>query len=197
MEDRLITIAGNIGAGKSSLARVLAQDLEAHLALERFSDNPFLAKAHEDPMRWSMHSQLWFLLSFTQTGQDLHNYPGLVIQDRSLIEAFEVFARLYNDHGLMSDDEFHLLEVIYNQSLNKIRHPDLMLFLDTPPELCYQRICLRNRQAESTIEIDFLEKVKTRLDLFVESWPGQVVRIDGTPDLRQREHLETVLAQLP
>lgn len=196
MSNRLLTIAGNIGAGKTSLAQALAEELGAHLAQERFSDNPFLAKAYADPQRWGMHSQLWFILSFGQTGQDLVNYPGIAIQDRSLPEAFEVFTRLYHDNGNISDDEIHLLEIVYNQSMQHIRNPDLLILLDTPPNLCRERIQERGREAEQEINVKFLERVEKRLALFVESWPGQVVRLDGKPDLREREHFATALEQI-
>lgn len=192
----LLTIAGNIGAGKTSLALALAAELDAHLAQERFSDNPFLAKAYAEPERWGMHSQLWFILSFGQTGQDLINYPGIAIQDRSLPEAFEVFTRLYHDNGNISDDEIHLLEIVYNQSLRQIRKPDLLVLLDTPPELCEERIKERGRDAEQDISLEFLAQVERRLSLFIESWPGQVIRIDGSPDLREKEYFDIALQQI-
>lgn len=192
----MITIAGNIGAGKTSLATALATEIDAYCALERFADNPFLPLVYQEPARWGMHSQLWFLLNFTQTGQDLKDQPGIIIQDRALPESFEVFTRFYHDQGHMTDEEFHLLEAVYNQSKSRIRQPDLMVFLDTPAELCHERLISRGRSAEQQISIEFLQELDRRLHLFVESWPGATIRISGRPDLRQQKHLSDVVDRL-
>lgn len=154
---RHVVVEGNIGSGKTSLAKMLAQRWDARLVLETFEDNPFLPKFYEEPERYGFPVELTFLAeryhqkkeSSTQT--DLFQ-PKLVADymfSKSLI-----FARIN-----LSEDEFQLYRSLFQIIHERLPKPDLIVFLHCDPEQALKNIAKRGRSYEESIKIEYLESI--------------------------------------
>ena len=158
-----IAIEGPIGVGKTVLAKKLAQDFPANLALEQVDDNPFLDKFYEDPEKFALSTQLYFLTNrvkqiqlFKQT--DMFNTARI---SDFLMEKDRLFAEL-----TLEPTEFDLYETVYASLTRDLLVPDLVIYLQAPLEVLISRIHKRGRHFERLIEADYLEKVSTMYSEF-------------------------------
>jgi len=153
-----LVIEGNIGAGKTSLASLLAEETGSRLVLESFSDNPFLAKFYEDPGRYAFQLELSFLSErYHQIKTEL-GHPDLfgqsVISDYFLAKSF-IFSK-YN----LKDDEMKLFEKLFSIINLQAPKPDLYVYLHLPVEKLLENIKLRGRSYEKHIQFDYLKEVQ-------------------------------------
>jgi deoxyadenosine/deoxycytidine kinase len=153
-----LVIEGNIGAGKTSLASLLAEETGSRLVLETFSDNPFLAKFYEDPGRYAFQLELSFLSERyhqikTELGQpDL--FGQSVISDYFLAKSF-IFSK-YN----LKEDEMRLFEKLFSIINLQAPKPDLYVYLHLPVEMLLENIKLRGRSYEKHIRSEYLKEVQ-------------------------------------
>jgi deoxyadenosine/deoxycytidine kinase len=149
-----IVIEGNIGAGKTTLASMIAKEYNAKLILERFADNPFLPKFYNDPSRYSFPLELSFLADrYRQLKEEL------VEQDlfRSFTVADYYFMKsLVFSSKTLEQDEFSLYRQIFYIIYSSLPKPDLYVYLHVPPERLLKNIALRGREYEKTITADYL-----------------------------------------
>jgi len=153
-----LVIEGNIGAGKTSLASLLAEETGSRLVLEAFSDNPFLAKFYEDPGRYAFQLELSFLSErYHQIKTEL-GHPDLfgqsVISDYFLAKSF-IFSK-YN----LKNDEMKLFEKLFSIINLQAPKPDLYVYLHLPVEKLLENIKLRGRSYEKHIQFDYLKEVQ-------------------------------------
>ena len=158
MKYKYLVIEGNIGAGKTSLASLLAEESGSRLVLEAFSDNPFLAKFYEDPDRYAFQLELSFLSErYSQIKNEL-GHPDLfgqsVISDYFLAKSF-IFSK-YN----LKDDEMKLFEKLFSIINLQAPKPDLYVYLHLPVEKLLENIKLRGRSYEKHISYDYLKEVQ-------------------------------------
>ena len=158
-----IAIEGVIGAGKTSLARLLSQRHNARLVLEEFEDNPFLPKFYQDRSRYAFQTQLSFLASrFNQqkslTSKDL--FSDFLISDY-LFDKDRIFARLN-----LGVDEMALYDRIYNIMSGIAAKPDLVIFIQCSVEKLLQNIYKRGRDYEMDMSIDYLEELNEAYNHF-------------------------------
>lgn len=158
MKYKYLVIEGNIGAGKTSLASILAKETGSRLVLEAFSDNPFLAKFYEDPGRYAFQLELSFLSErYHQIKTEL-GHPDLfgqsVISDYFLSKSF-IFSK-YN----LKDDEMKLFEKLFSIINLQAPKPDLYVYLHLPVEKLLENIKLRGRAYEKHIQHDYLREVQ-------------------------------------
>lgn len=158
MKYKYLVIEGNIGAGKTSLASLLAEDTGSRLVLEAFSDNPFLAKFYEDPERYAFQLELSFLSErYHQIKTEL-GHPDLfgqsVISDYFLAKSF-IFSK-YN----LKDDEMKLFEKLFSIINLQAPKPDLYVYLHLPVEKLLENIKQRGRSYEKNIRYDYLKEVQ-------------------------------------
>ena len=158
MKYNYLVIEGNIGAGKTSLASLLAEETGSRLVLEAFSDNPFLAKFYEDPGRYAFQLELSFLSErYHQIKTEL-GHPDLfgqsVISDYFLAKSF-IFSK-YN----LKDDEMKLFEKLFSIINLQAPKPDLYVYLHLPVEKLLENIKLRGRSYEKHIQFDYLKEVQ-------------------------------------
>ena len=158
MNYKYLVIEGNIGAGKTSLASLLAEETGSRLVLETFSDNPFLAKFYEDPGRYAFQLELSFLSErYHQIKTEL-GHPDLfgqsVISDYFLAKSF-IFSK-YN----LKDDEMKLFEKLFSIINLQAPKPDLYVYLHLPVEKLLENIKLRGRSYEKHIQFDYLKEVQ-------------------------------------
>lgn len=158
-----IAIEGVIGAGKTTLADLLARRRNARLVLEEFEENPFLEKFYADRSRYAFQTQLAFLASRFKQQQALYNkdlFHDMVISDY-LFEKDRIFARLN-----LSDDELSLYESIYNIMSSISVKPDLVIFIQSSVERLIQNIKVRGRSYEKDITPQYLEELNEAYNHF-------------------------------
>ncbi len=158
MKYKYLVIEGNIGAGKTSLASLLAEETGSRLVLEAFSDNPFLAKFYEDPDRYAFQLELSFLSERYQQIKTELRHPDLfgqaVISDYYLAKSF-IFSK-YN----LKDDEMKLFEKLFSIINLQAPKPDLYVYLHLPVEKLLENIKQRGRSYEKKIRYDYLKEVQ-------------------------------------
>ena len=165
---RYIVVAGNIGCGKSTLTRLLADSLGAEPYFEAVEGNPYLADFYGDMTTWSFHLQVYFLSKRFEAQRQIATSPGTVIQDRSIFEDAEIFARNLHLQGLMHDRDYANYEALYHTMLRFCPPPDLVVYLQASLPTLQRRIAMRGRDYEQAIPLDYL----TRLNTLYEEWIG-------------------------
>lgn len=152
-----VSIAGNIGAGKTTACNVIAEAFGLRTLHEPVVDNRFLSPYYADMRRWSFTLQMEFLLKRIDHHRLVDTANVGCIQDRTLLEDPEIFAKYLHGLGNMSDDELDLYHEYVRMLLPSIRQPDRIIFLSCPDvNVLLRRIAERGRQAESGIEARFL-----------------------------------------
>ena len=155
-EKRYIAVEGPIGVGKTSLARMLALELDGELLLERTEDNPFLEKFYQDRRRYALQTQLFFLLTRYQQQKDLSQldlFQGLIVSVY-LFDRDRIFA-----HTNLDKDELRLYDDIYTLLEARIIRPDLVILLQARPEILKERIRTRGTKSERDISLEYLQEV--------------------------------------
>lgn len=161
-----IAIAGNMGVGKSTLTQRLSQTLGAIPYLEPSVENPYLADFYEDMHRWAFHSQMYFLGRRLKDHATVVASDGVLIQDRSLYENAEIFARHLYERGAISERDWATYQGIYQTAVTLLRPPDLVIYLHATVPSLIERIQKRGRTFEQTIDVDYLHG----LNRLYESW---------------------------
>jgi len=177
---RYIAIEGNIGVGKTSLARMLAERLKARLILEQFEQNPFLPKFYEDPKHYAFQTQMFFLLSRYRQQQEFvqadlfHNY---VISDY-IFEKDKIFA-----HVTLQDDELSLYDSMIALMERNIPVPDLVVYLQSSIDRLLKNIKVRNRSMEQTMSEEYLKTLNEAYNYFFFRYKTTPLLIVKTTDI--------------
>jgi deoxyadenosine/deoxycytidine kinase len=174
---RFIAIAGNIGAGKTELTRFLCRRYDARPFFEPNEQNPYLADFYRDMKSWAYRSQLFFLAHKFRLQLELQDEPGTVVQDRTIYEDAEIFARNLYRQRLIASRDFKVYWQFYRSIARTLRPPDLMIQLSCPVRALRKRIRLRGRALEREIPVAYLG----RLNRLYEDW---FRRYDLSPVLR-------------
>lgn len=152
-----IAIEGNIGAGKTSLAKKVAQEFNARLILERFADNPFLPKFYEDANRYAFTLEMSFLADrYQQISDDLSQldlFKDFIVSD------YDVFKSLIFSKITLQEDEFKLYRKLFYLMYKDLRKPDLYVYLYQNTERLQENIKKRGRDYEQNIDNDYLDKI--------------------------------------
>lgn len=178
-ESRFIAVEGVIGAGKSTLAKVLAGRLHAGVVLEEFEENPFLAKFYSNPGQYAFHTQIYFLLSrYRQQRQIAQTdlFTSRIISDY-LFAKDRIFAEV-----TLREDEFALYDRIYGLVEKDVPKPDLVIYLQVSSERLYKRIKQRNRLIEREINFDYVDALVNAYNAFFihyNSAPLLIVAAEG------------------
>lgn len=196
MQYRFITIEGNIGAGKTTLALKLAEHLQAKLILEGFADNPFLPKFYENPEQYAFPLELFFMaerykqLKELLSGQDL--FSQHTVSDYLFVKSL-LFAKMN-----LKEDEFSLYQKLFDIINPQLAQPDLLIFLHAPVSKLQQNIKKRNRSYEQQIPDSYLANVQDMYSQFIRQHPVRTLLIDTTKMdfLRSDEDFQTLLAAL-
>ena len=166
---KIIAVAGNIGAGKSSLVDWLSKQLGMVPFFEPHDENPYLADFYKDMHRWAFQSQLFFLIRRYQIHRKIAQHPDrgtALVQDRTLYEDAEIFARHLHRQGYIDDRDFRTYQDLYLTLRGDLRPPDLMIYLRCPLRTLTKRIKGRGRDFEKAIPRAYLKK----LEVLYEEW---------------------------
>jgi len=165
---RFVAIAGNIGVGKSTLTALLSEHLHWEPFFEAVNDNPYLADFYGDMQRWSFHSQIYFLSRRLRHHWQLLQRANSVVQDRTVYEDAEIFARNLYRQGLMDERDYSGYRELYEVVTTVLPPPDLIVYLRASVPTLQERIRLRGRSYEQDISTTYL----VQLDELYEQWIG-------------------------
>ena len=194
-KQQYIAVAGNIGAGKSSLTGLLAQHFNWEAFYESVDDNPYLADFYEDMLRWSFNLQIYFLSSRFRHQKDMLQKEISLIQDRTIYEDVEIFAKNLHQMSLMSDRDFNNYEALFHEMSYYLRPPDLLIYLRAQVPTLVRQIQQRGREYENSIRIDYLERLNNLYEEWITRYPYEKLIID-TDDLdfvNNKEDLGSVI----
>lgn len=163
---RTIAIAGNIGAGKTSLVEFLTSTYNITPFYEPNDENPYLEDFYKDMNRWGFHSQLYFLSNKFRIHQQVDQTPGVVVQDRTIFEDVEIFATALKQMRKISARDWKTYQDFYQSIIASIKPPDLMIYLKCSIRTIRKRIKIRGREMEQDIPLSYLK----RLDSLYENW---------------------------
>lgn len=163
---KFISVAGNIGVGKSSLVKLISGRLGFEPFYEPFAENPYLSDFYSDMKAWAFHSQIYFMAQKLRNQQRLMAYPLSVMQDRSIYEDSEIFARNLYLQGYISERDFQTYYTLYQVLSDFLPPPDLVIYLKASVPVLLQRIHLRGRDYERSISEEYL----SQLNLLYDSW---------------------------
>ena len=158
MEKRklFVAIAGNIGVGKTTLTRLLSKELGWRAYYEKVIDNPYLPMFYDNMDRWSFHLQIYFLSHRFKAQKEITEWPDSCIQDRSIYEDVEIFARTLHEKKFMSDMDYENYRLLFSTMVEYLRKPDLIIYLYAPVDRLIDRILKRGRDFEQTIDRNYL-----------------------------------------
>jgi len=183
---RYLVIEGNIGAGKTTLAKMLAKDLNAKLILEQFADNPFLPKFYKNPERYSFPLELSFLAErYTQLNTELRSgslFHSLTIADYYFMKSL-IFAQ-----NTLSGDELNLYKQLFSIIYNSLPKPDLYVYLHLPVERLLKNIKKRGRDFEQDISPDYLNQLTQGYFDFFKQHPEYTFLVIDTSNIDFVEH---------
>lgn len=170
IEKHFIAVAGNIGVGKSSLTQMMADTLGWQPFFEAVDENPYLADFYNDMARWSFHSQVYFLSRRLKHHRQLLDHPGHVIQDRSIYEDAEIFAKNLHLQNKLSQRDYQCYRDLYEGICDFLPPPDLIIYLKAPVGVLAERIAMRGRDYERQISIAYLAELNALYDEWEATW---------------------------
>jgi deoxyadenosine/deoxycytidine kinase len=196
-----VVLAGNIGAGKSTLVSMMCERLGWEPYYEPVAENPYLDDFYRNMDAWAFHSQVFFLTYRAQAHRALMDIPRAVVQDRSFYEDAEVFARALHRQGAISERDWKTYQGLYQTLTTLLSPPDLVVYLRASVPTLQKRIALRGRQFEARISDDYLSSLNTLYEEWIASFslaPVLVVpsdRLDFVKDSKDLDLIVTTVAE--
>jgi len=194
-----IAVAGNIGAGKTSLTELLAKHYKWEPLYEEVLENPYLEDFYNKMERWSFNLQVYFLNSRFRQILDIRKSGKTTIQDRSIYEDAYIFAPNLHSMGLMTSRDFDNYSSLFNLMEEVVEGPDLLIYLRSSIPNLVKQIHKRGREYESSISIDYLSKLNDRYEDWVTNYKkGKllVIDVDELDFIINPEDLGTVIQKI-
>ncbi len=194
-----VVVAGNIGSGKTTLTNKLSQRLGWKPFFESVQDNPYLADFYGDMSRWSFPLQIYFLTHRFRTHKEIEGSLASSIQDRSIYEDANIFARALYEQGNLSQRDYDNYVTLYKSMIEYLNPPTLMIFLRRSVPKLIERIQQRGRDYEQAIPVDYL----TRLNNYYDDWYNSynlgkslIVNTDELDFLDNEEHFNRLVNKI-
>ena len=192
MNHHFITVEGNIGAGKTTLAHLLARHYDARLILEEFTDNPFLPKFYENPKQFAFPLELFFMAErYKQLKELVHTkdlFQNITISDYLFTKCL-LFAKVN-----LPEEEFHLYQRLFDIIHQQLIQPDILIYLHAPVSKLQQNIKKRNRSYEQSIPDEYLFNIQQTYTHYIKQHNIKTLFIDaGNADfLGNEKHLKVI-----
>ena len=174
-----IAIAGNIGCGKTTLTRMLAEHYGWEPRFESVTNNPYLADFYDDMERWSFNLQIYFLNKRFKDVVEISKSSDVIIQDRTIFEDACIFAPNLHNQGKMSDRDFETYQDLFQLMMSLVEKPDLMIYIRSSISTLVGQIQKRGREYEQTIRLDYLQGLERLYEKWIEDYDGKLIIIDG------------------
>jgi len=191
-----IAVAGNIGAGKTTLTTLLAKHYNWIPNFETVDDNPYLNDFYNDMQRWSFNLQIFFLNSRFKQVVEIRKSDKTIIQDRTIFEDAEIFAPNLHDMGLMSTRDFENYRALYTLMVGLIQPPDLLIYLRASVPTLVNQIQQRGRAYEESIRLDYLKMLNERYELWISRFTESkllIVNVDDSDFQSNPEDLSKII----
>ena len=191
-----IAIAGNIGAGKTTLTKSLGKHYKYEVELEDVVDKPYLDDFYNQMERWSFNLQVYFLNSRFRQVKEIHDKGKNVIQDRTIYEDANIFAPNLHAMGLMTNRDFENYKSLFELMEENVDAPDLLIYLRSSIPNLVSQIHKRGRDYENSISIDYLSRLNERYEAWITNYDsGKLLKInvDNLDFVENKSDYETIL----
>ncbi|TFH36717.1 MAG: deoxynucleoside kinase [Anaerolineales bacterium] len=199
MAKHFVLVAGNIGAGKTSLTERLGERLGWETAYESVVDNPYLSDFYANMAAWAFHLQVFFLGHRAEQHVALATAIGSSIIDRSIYEDAEIFARAALHLGTISERDYQTYRKIFDLVVGRLPSPDLLILLKAPVGVLMDRIQARAREMEKGITIEYLGLLENLYDEWLTGFdicPVLTIRTDDLDFVHEPRHLDVVVSRI-
>ena len=170
----VITIAGTVGVGKSTMTKALADALQFRTSFEKVDTNPYLDLFYDDFEKWSFHLQIYFLAERFKEQKRMFEYGGGFIQDRSIYEDTGIFAKMHQEKGTMNDVDYETYTNLFEAMVMTpyFPHPDLLIYLEGSLDDILGRIQERGRAMEQQTPVDYWVEMHERYETWINNFNG-------------------------
>ena len=199
MANHLVLVAGNIGAGKTSLTERLAARLNWQSGFESVADNPYISDFYANMRAWSFHLQVFFLGHRAAQHKAMAAGPRNAIIDRSIYEDAFIFARALHEMGNLNERDHLAYRRLYDLVVDSLPAPDLLIYLRAPVEVLVERIHRRARSIESGITPDYLLLLERYYDEWLAEFnlcPVLTIRSDSLDFVHRGDDLDIVVQRI-
>lgn len=194
-----IAVAGNIGAGKTTLTELLSKNYKWVPHFEDVDENPYLNDFYNDMQRWSFNLQIYFLNSRFKQIIDIRKSGKTTVQDRTIYEDAEIFAPNLHSMGLMSTRDFKNYKSLFDLMSSLIQPPDLLIYLRASVPTLVNQIQKRGREFENSIRLDYLKQLNERYEKWAEGYNlGKllIINVDNLDFTSSPENLSSVIDKI-
>ncbi|HIG90654.1 MAG: deoxynucleoside kinase [Flavobacteriaceae bacterium] len=192
-----IAIAGNIGAGKTTLTKSLGKHYKYDIELEDVVDNPYLDDFYNQMERWSFNLQIYFLNSRFRQLRDIISNGRSVVQDRTIYEDANIFAPNLHAMGLMTNRDYENYKSLFDLMEETVQSPDLLIYLRSSIPNLVSQIHKRGREYENSISIEYLSRLNERYEAWIHKYDkGEllVIDIDDIDFVENKDDLQEIIA---
>jgi deoxyadenosine/deoxycytidine kinase len=194
-----IAVAGNIGAGKTTLTKLLSKHYGWTPYFEDVDDNPYLSDFYEDMQRWSFNLQVYFLNSRFNQVLEIRKSGKTIIQDRTIYEDAFIFAPNLHSMGLMTTRDFDNYFSLFTLMSSLVQAPDLLIYLRASVPKLVQNIQQRGRKYENTIRLDYLKRLNERYEAWIGNYKNGkllIIDVDNIDFAQKPEDLRIVINKI-
>lgn len=194
-----IAIAGNIGAGKTSLSEKLAQHYQWEVMYEDTTENPYLSDFYADMQRWAFNLQIYFLNSRYKQLLNIQSGSQTVVQDRTIYEDAYIFAPNLHEMGLMSERDFSNYLDLFETMSSQVQGPDLLIYLRSSIPTLVDHIATRGRNYEGNMSLDYLKRLNKKYEDWIANYDkGKllIIPIDNIDFISKKEDLGLIINKI-
>ena len=174
-----IGIAGNIGCGKTTLTRMLAEHYGWTPKFEAVTYNPYLEDYYKDISRWSYNLETYFLAQRFKDVLEIARSKEVIVQDRTIMEGVYIFVANNKAMGNLSERDYDTYMQLFSLMMSMVREPDLLIYLKTSVPKLVEQIQLRGRDYEKSMSIEYLTNLNNLYDKWISTYKGKVLTIEA------------------
>jgi len=194
-----IAIAGNIGAGKTTLTKMLAKHFKWEAHFEDVDDNPYLDDFYHSMERWSFNLQIYFLNSRFRQILEIRKTGKKTIQDRTIYEDAFIFAPNLHAMGLMTNRDYTNYKLLFDLMEDLVGPPDLLIYLRSSIPNLVKQIHMRGRDYENTISIEYLSRLNERYEAWIQTYDKSklvIIDVDNIDYVNNPEDLGSIIQKI-
>lgn len=200
-KNAVITIAGTVGVGKSTMTKALAEALQFRTSFENVDANPYLENFYEDFEKWSFHLQIYFLAERFKEQKRIFEYGGGFIQDRSIYEDTGIFAKMHVEKGTMNLTDYDTYTSLFDAMVMTpyFPHPNLLIYLDGSIDDILSRIQERGRPMEQSTPVEYWHEMHERYENWINSFnacPVLRLNINDYDLMKSPDTVETIVERI-